>query len=67
MTTVSLEWHLEAITELLWFVRSDQQVVLITASKDGYVCIGLMMEENIKLIQRVCRYVQNRNSMLKYC
>lgn len=61
MTTVSFEWHLEAITELLWFVRSDQQVILVTASRDGYVCIGLMMEGKIKLTQQVCRYMLYRN------
>lgn len=57
MTTVSLEWHSQAVTNTVWFVRSDQRVVLVTAGKDGYVCIGTMMSDKIKFTHRICRYV----------
>lgn len=55
---VSLEWHSQAVSESLWFVRSDLRVVLLTAGKDGYVCVGTMMSDKIKFTQRICRYVK---------
>ncbi|CAH1732934.1 unnamed protein product [Aphis gossypii] len=57
MSMVSLEWHSQPVSESLWFVRSDLRVVLITAGKDGYVCVGTMMSDKIKFIQRICRYL----------
>lgn len=57
MATISFEWHSEAIIELLWFVKCDQQIILVTAGKDGFVCIGTMMDNKIKFTQRICRYV----------
>jgi len=57
MSMVSLEWHSLAVSESLWFVRSDHRVVLITAGKDGYVCVGTMMSDKIKFTQRIYRYI----------
>lgn len=54
---ISLEWHTQAVSELLWFVRSDQRVILVSAGKDGYVCIGTMVSDKIKLTQQLCRFV----------
>lgn len=58
MTTMSFEWHSQAVSEALWFVRSDLRVLLLTAGKDGYVCIANMVSEKIKFTQRICRYVK---------
>ncbi|XP_025200443.1 WD repeat-containing protein 34-like [Melanaphis sacchari] len=57
MSMVTLEWHSQSVSESLWFVRSDLRVVLITAGKDGYVCVGTMMSDKIKFTQRICRYL----------
>uniref|UniRef100_A0A2S2PD56 Uncharacterized protein n=1 Tax=Schizaphis graminum TaxID=13262 RepID=A0A2S2PD56_SCHGA len=57
MSMVSLEWHSQPVSESLWFVRSDLRVVLITAGKDGYVCVGTMMSDKIKFTQRIYRYL----------
>ncbi|CAI6359488.1 unnamed protein product [Macrosiphum euphorbiae] len=57
MSMVSLEWHSVAVSESLWFVRSDHRVVLITAGKDGYVCVGTMISDKIKFTQRIYRYL----------
>uniref|UniRef100_A0A2S2Q774 WD repeat-containing protein 34 n=1 Tax=Sipha flava TaxID=143950 RepID=A0A2S2Q774_9HEMI len=57
MTMISLEWHSQAVSKSLWFVRSDHRVILVTAGKDGYVCIGTMVSDKIKLTQRLCRYI----------
>lgn len=58
MSMVSLEWHSVAVSESLWFVRSDHRVVLITAGKDGYVCVGTMISDKIKFTQRIYRYIK---------
>lgn len=65
MSMVSLEWHSQPVSESLWFVRSDLRVVLITAGKDGYVCVGTMMSDKIKFIQRICRYIKQKFNYLK--
>lgn len=52
---VSLEWHSEEVTESLWFIQSNKRVILTTAGKDGYVCVGTMVGDKIKLTQRICR------------
>lgn len=55
MNMVFLEWHSEEVCESLWFVRSDYRAILITAGKDGYVCVGVMVGDQIKLTRRMCR------------
>jgi len=58
MSMVYLEWHSVAVSESLWFVRSDHRLVLITAGKDGYVCVGTMISDKIKFTQRIYRYIK---------
>lgn len=58
MAMVTLEWHSQAVSESLWFVRSDHRVILVTAGKDGYMCIGTMVGNKIKFTQRIYRYVK---------
>lgn len=65
MTMISLEWHSQAVCESLWFVRSDLRIILVTAGKDGYVCIGTMVSDKIKLIQRLCRFVNKLNLIIQ--
>ncbi|VVC32998.1 WD40/YVTN repeat-like-containing domain,WD40-repeat-containing domain,WD40 repeat [Cinara cedri] len=57
MTSVSLEWHSQAVSELLWFVKSDHQIILTSAGRDGYICVGSMMSDKIKFTQQLCRYL----------
>lgn len=58
MAMVTLEWHSLAVSESLWFVRSDHRVILVTAGKDGFICIGTMVSDKIKFTQRIYRYVK---------
>lgn len=56
MSSVSFEWHSQAVSELLWFVKSDHQIILASAGRDGYICIGTMVGDKIKFTQQLCRY-----------
>lgn len=56
MTTVFLDWHSQGISELLWFVKSDHQIILASAGRDGYICIGTTVSNKIKFTQQLSRY-----------
>ncbi|XP_050439046.1 uncharacterized protein LOC126844710 [Adelges cooleyi] len=57
MEIALLDWHTHMVIEILWFTRSDHRTVLVTAGKDGYVCVGVMVSNNIKYTQRLYRYL----------
>ncbi|XP_050527583.1 cytoplasmic dynein 2 intermediate chain 2-like isoform X2 [Daktulosphaira vitifoliae] len=57
MNIISLDWHTQVVTESLWFIRSDFRAILVTSGNDGYICVGIIVDNNIKLTQRLYRYL----------